>query len=146
MNGRLNGRFDRAGIAAAVALAIAVAAPAAFAQNGTPQQTPPPANGAAPAANAGPAPSQAELQNFANAAVQVQGIRKSMQPQLADAQSADAQNQVKAATEKKMEAAVRENHLTLHRYVELANLVQTDSQVRSEVQKLMPPEPAPTSG
>lgn len=142
----MKGRFNRTAFAVAAALGIAVAAPAAFAQSQatTPQQTPPPATGAA--SDAGAPPSEAELQNFANAAAQVQDIRKSAQPQIAAAPSADAQNKLKAATEKKMESVVRDNHLSLHRYVQLANLVQTDPQVRSEVQKMMPPAPAPTSG
>jgi hypothetical protein len=39
-----------------------------------------------------------------------------------------------------MESAVRSNQLSLDRYVQIAKLVQTDSQVRARVQHLMPPQ------
>lgn len=140
----MNGRFNRFAVAAAVTLGIAMLAPATFAA--TPQQTTPQGNAAASEPGAGPAPSDTELKHFADAAVDVQNIRKSLQPQLAAAKTEDARTQLKATAEKKMETAVRSNQLSLQRYVQIANLVQTDSSVRARVQKLMPPEPAPASG
>ena len=142
------GRFNPTGIAAAVSLGIAMLAPAALAQtqSATPQQAPTQGNAAAPQADTGPAPNDAELKNFANAAVDVQGIKQSMQPQLAAAQTADARTKLEQTAEKKMEAAVESHQLSPQRYVQIANLVQTDSTVRAKVQQFMPPQPPQPSG
>ena len=133
--------FNRTGLATAVSLAIAMLAPAALAQT-QPQQAAPQGNAAAPQAETGPAPNDTELKNFAGAAVDVQNIRQSLQPQLAAAKTADARTQLQAQGEKKMEAAVESHQLSPKRYVQIANLVQTDSSVRDKVQKMMPPQPA----
>ena len=136
----------RDGVAIAVALAVAMSAPAALAQTqpANPQQTPP-ANAAAAQADTGPAPSDAELKNFAQAIVEVQGIKDSVQPQLATAKTPDDRTKLQQAAEKKMEAAVESHQLSPHRYVQIATLVQTDSTVRAKVQKLLPPQPQPQS-
>ena len=138
------GRLNRTGDAVAVSLAIAMLAPAALAQTqpAAPQQASPQGNAAAPQAEAGPAPNDTELKNFAGAAVDVQNIRQALQPQLAAAQTADARTQLQQSGEKKMEAAVESHQLSPQRYVQIANLVQTDSSVRAKVQKMMPPQPA----
>ena len=142
----MNGRLHPSRVAIAVALAVAMSAPAAFAQTqpANPQQTPP-ANAAAAQADTGPAPSDAELKNFAQAIVEVQGIKDSVQPQLAAAKTPDDRTKLQQAAEKKMEAAVESNQLSPHRYVQIATLVQTDSTVRARVQKLLPPQPQPKS-
>ena|SRR6185312_2357804 len=132
--------INRTGLAAAVSLAIAMLAPAALAQNQpAAQQAAPQANAAAPQAE-GPAPNDTELKNFAGAAVDVQNIRQSLQPQLAAAQTADARTKLQQSGEKKMEAAVESHQLSPQRYVQIANLVQTDSSVRAKVQQFMPPQ------
>ena len=135
--------FNRTGLATAVSLAIAMLAPAALAQSQpAPQQAAPQANAAASQAGAGPAPNDTELKNFAGAAVDVENIRQSLQPQLAAAQTADARTKLQQSGEKKMEAAVESHQLSPQRYVQIANLVQTDSSVRAKVQKMMPPQSA----
>ncbi|HWG67124.1 MAG TPA: DUF4168 domain-containing protein [Rhodanobacteraceae bacterium] len=138
------GSLNRTGMAAAIALGIAMLAPAALAQSqpAAPQQAQPQGNGAASQADTGPAPTDTELKNFAGAVVDVQNIKNSLQPQLAAAQSADARTQLQQSGEKKMEAAVESHQLSPKRYVQIANLVQTDSGVRAKVQKMMPPQPA----
>jgi hypothetical protein len=142
----MNGRLHPSRVAIAVALAVAMSAPAALAQTqpANPQQTPP-ANAAAAQADTGPAPSDAELKNFAQAIVEVQGIKDSVQPQLATAKTPDDRTKLQQAAEKKMEAAVESHQLSPHRYVQIATLVQTDSTVRAKVQKLLPPQPQPQS-
>jgi hypothetical protein len=132
-------RPNRTGVAAAVSLAIAMLAPAALAQT-QPQQAPPQGNAAASQAETGPAPNDTELKNFAGAAVDVQDIRQSLQPQIAAAPTADARTKLQQSGEKKMEAAVESHQLSPQRYVQIANLVQTDTSVRAKVQKLMPPQ------
>ena len=142
----MNGRLHPSRVAIAVALAVAMSAQAALAQTqpANPQQTPP-ANAAAAQADTGPAPSDAELKNFAQAIVEVQGIKDSVQPQLASAKTPDDRTKLQQTAEKKMEAAVESHQLSPHRYVQIATLVQTDSTVRAKVQKLLPPQPQPQS-
>lgn len=138
----MNGRFHQSSIAIAVALGVAMAAPAALAQPQPvgQQAAPPPTSAPAGQPGTGPTPNDTELKHFAQAAVQVQSIKKTMQPKLAAATSADDRTKLKAAAEKKMETAVRDNDLSLHRYVQIAQLVQTNSAIRAKVQKLMPPQ------
>ena len=138
----MTGRLNRTGIAAAITLGIAMLAPAALAQTqpATPQQAQPQGNAAPSQADTGPAPTDTELKNFAGAVVDVQNIKNSLQPQLAAAQTADARTKLQQSGEKKMEAAVESHQLSPQRYVQIANLVQTDSSVRAKVQKLMPPQ------
>jgi hypothetical protein len=136
------GRLNRTGVAAAVSLAIAMLAPTALAQTqpAAPQQAAPQGNAAASQAETGPAPNDTELKNFAGAAVDVQNIRQSLQPQIAAAPTADARTKLQQSGEKKMEAAVESHQLSPQRYVQIANMVQTDTSVRAKVQKLMPPQ------
>jgi len=136
------GRLNRAGVAVAMALGTAMLAPAALAQT---QPATPPQQAAGSQADAGPAPNDTELKNFAQAIVEVQSIKDSLQPQLAAAPSPDARTKLQQSGEKKMEAAVESHQLSPQRYVQIANLVQTDSTVRAKVQKLLPPEPQASS-
>lgn len=137
----MNRRLCWTRTALVAALGLALSAPVAFAQG----QSAPPPQGAAPAgqADTGPAPSDAELQHFAKAVLQVQTIKNSLQPELANAKSANDRTQIEQSAEKKMEAAVRSNDLSPKRYVEIANVVQTDPAVRKKVQDMMPPQPQP---
>jgi hypothetical protein len=134
------GSLNRTGIVAAVSLAIAMLAPAALAQTQpAPQQAAPQGN-AASQTDTGPAPSDTELKNFAGAVVDVQNIKNSLQPQLASAKTPDDRTKLKQSAEQKMEAAVESHQLSPKRYVQIANLVQTDSSVRAKVQQFMPPQ------
>lgn len=139
----MTGRLNRTGIAAAITLGIAMLAPAALAQTqpAAPQQAP--AQASAAQADTGPAPNDTELKNFAQAIVEVQSIKNSVQPQLAAAKTPDDRTKLQQSAEKKMEAAVESHQLSPQRYVQIAKLVQTDSTVRAKVQKLLPPEPQP---
>lgn len=142
----MNGSLNRLAAAAAVTLGIAMLAPATLAQTqpANPPQTPP-ANAAANPSDTGPAPNDTELKNFAQAIVEVQGIKDSLQPELAAAKTPDDRTKLKQTAEKKMEAAVESHQLTPHRYVQIATLVQTDNAVRAKVQKMLPPQPQPQS-
>lgn len=135
-------RFHYSAAMLAVMLGGALATPSALAQTQptTPPQTSTP--GATVQSETGAPPSQAELKHFAAAAVQVENIKQTLQPKLATAKDDSARNGLKQAAEKQMEAAVRNNELSLHRYIEIANVVQTNSTIRNEVQQLMPPKPS----
>ncbi|HEX5952192.1 MAG TPA: DUF4168 domain-containing protein [Rhodanobacteraceae bacterium] len=137
----MNGRFHRSSLALAVGLAIAISAPAALAQAQPANPPPSPPANATAQADTGPAPNDTELKNFAQAIVEVQGIKDAVQPQLANAKTPDDRTKLQQAAEKKMEAAVESHQLSPHRYVQIATLVQTDSTVRAKVQKLLPPQP-----
>lgn len=131
-------RLHRIGAAAAITLGASMLATAAFAQTQTtPQQAPTQSTAPANQTDTGPTPTDAELKQFANAVVDVQKIRKAEQPKIAAAQSADTQTKLKQATEQKMEAAVRSNHLSIHRYEQIAQVVQTNNTIREKVIKLM---------
>lgn len=132
-------RLHRLGAAAALTLGATVLAPLAFAQ------TPPPTQEQAPtqqaptqaAPNPGPAPTNEELVDFAHAATDVVNIRKSTEPKLQAAKSDDARTKLQQAAEKQMEAAVRNNHLSVQRYEQIAMVVQTNAEVRQKVLQIM---------
>ena len=131
--------LQRTGAAAALTVAAALFASGAFAQaQPAPQQAPNPPAASAPAQpDTGPAPTSAELQQFANAASSVLDIRKATEPKLAAAKDANARTQLQQSAEKQMEAAVQQQHLTVQRYEQIAMVVQTDSSVRAKVIQLM---------
>lgn len=131
--------FQRVGATAALTVAAALFASTAFAQaQPAPQQAAnPPTASAAAQPDTGPAPTSAELQQFANAASSVLDIRKATEPKLAAAKDANARTQLQQSAEKQMEAAVQQQHLTVKRYEQIAMVVQTDDSVRAKVIQLM---------
>lgn len=133
-------RLHRKSVTLAVALGIAALTPAAFAQTPPPAQPQASTQATTAATNkpdTGSAPTSAELQHFADAARDVQSIKQSVQPQMAKARNADDRTKLKVAAEKKMEAAVREHHLSVHRYEQIAMAAQTDPSIRAKLMKLM---------
>ena len=131
--------LNRIGAAAAVALGLGMLQPAAFAQTTPPPQQQVPNQGpkTLQRPTAGPTPTNAELQHFAHAALDVQSIRQAAQPQISKAKSPDTRTQLQKAAEQKMEADVRSHHLSLHRYEQIAMVAETDSSVRAKLVKLM---------
>lgn len=137
-------RLQRAGVATAVTLGLAFSAPLALAQ--TPPAAPPPqAPAQAASSNTGPAPTDTELKEFAHAVLDVQALKNSLQPKLAAAATPAARQKIEQASEKQMEAVVRQHDLSVHRYVQIAKVVQTNNAVRAKVQSYMPPAPAASS-
>ncbi len=132
-------RLHRKSTALAVALAMAALTPAAFAQAAQPAQQQAPTQAQAPAnkPDTGPAPTTAELQQFADAARDVESIKQVAQPKIAKAKDADARTKLQMQAEKKMEAAVRSHHLTVKRYEQIAMAAQTDPSIRTKLMKLM---------
>lgn len=129
-------RIQRTAIAASMALAAGLIAPAVLAQTQAPAQQAP-ATSASMRPDTGPAPTDAELQNFAHAAEQVIDIRKVAEPKLAAAKDQGTRTQLQQGAEKQMEAAIEQHHLSVQRYEQIAMAVQTDSTVRAKVLKLM---------
>jgi uncharacterized membrane protein YhiD involved in acid resistance len=127
------------GAAVTLALGIGMLAPAALARTATPaqQQAPGQAKTTANRPDTGPTPTDAELKQFAHAAQDVQKIRQTAQPQIAKAKSANARTELQKTAEKKMEAAVRSHHLSVHRYEQIAMVAQTNRAIRAKLIKLM---------
>lgn len=132
-------RLHTTGATFAVTLGLAMLAPAALAQT-APANQQAPSGTPASRSDTGPAPNDTELKHFAHAAVAVQNIRQTMQPEIVAAKTADDRTKLKQTAEKKMEAAVRSNHLSIQRYVQIATVVQKDSTIRAKVESFMPPK------
>lgn len=134
-------RFNRPGAVAIVTLGVAMAASTALAQTqpAAPQQAP--TQGSATQPSTGPTPNDTELKHFAQAVVDVQNIKNSLQPELASAKTPDDRTKLKQAAEQKMEAVVRSHQLSVQRYVQIAEVVQQDSAIRAKVQQYMQPQP-----
>lgn len=130
-------RLHRLGAAAALTLGASVLAPLAFAQTPPPAQEQAPTQQAPTQAAPGPAPTNEELVDFAHAATDVVNIRKSTEPKLQAAKSDDARTKLQQAAEKQMEAAVRNHHLSVQRYEQIAMVVQTNAEVRQKVLQIM---------
>ncbi|HEX5959746.1 MAG TPA: DUF4168 domain-containing protein [Rhodanobacteraceae bacterium] len=143
----MNPRLHRMGAIVAVALGAGMLAPVALAQAqqaAQPQQAPSQDQATAPT-NTGPAPTDAELQHFAQAARAVQTIKQTAQPQIAQAKNVDDRTRLQQSAEQKMESAVRNNGLSIQRYEQIAMVAQTDSKVRTKLIKLMQQPKPPTS-
>lgn len=147
----MNPRIHRIAAAVSIALGAAVLAPATFAQSQPPTQAQQPTQAQAPSQNAqpaatsadtGPAPTDTELQQFAQAARDVETIKQTAQPEIAKAKTPDARTQIQQSAEKKMEAAVRGHSLSVQRYQQIAMVAQTDSNVRAKLMKLLQAPPA----
>lgn len=136
-------RLRRIGSAVAIAIGAAALAPLAFAQQHPAAQSQAPTHAATPSASsAGPAPTDAELRDFAHAAKDVQYIREQAQPQIDIAKTPDDRAKLQLAAEHQMEAAVRNNHLTVQRYQQIAMAAQTNATIRTKVMKLLGPPAA----
>ncbi|MGH8182353.1 MAG: DUF4168 domain-containing protein [Rhodanobacteraceae bacterium] len=143
----MNLRLHRMSATAAVALSVGMLAPMALAQT---QQAPQPQqapsqNQAAQPGTPGPAPTDTELQHFAQAAREVETIKQTAQPEIAQAKTPDARTKLQQSAEHKMEAAVRSHDLSVQRYEQIAMVAQTDSSVRTKLIKLMQQPKPPTS-
>lgn len=131
----------------AMALAItSVPAWAAFAQTSVPaQQTSQPTSKAPAKPDIGSAPSGAELDRFAHAAVQVGNIKRTAGPEIEAASSKADRAKLEQATVKRIKTAIRSHHLSVHRYLQIIAYVQAHPAEQQKVvalmRQLMPPLP-----
>lgn len=137
----MNQQLKRISITAAMMLGAGVLAPAVFAQAPAQQQTPTQQQVPTQATpqskpDLGPKPSQSELKHFVDAALDVQSIAKQAQPQIQAAKDSSQRVKIQKTAEKKMEAAVKTHHLSLHRYQQIAMAMQADPSIRDKVKKL----------
>lgn len=133
--------LKRIGIATAVIFGASVLAPAVFAQAPAQRQAPTqqqtsPQTAPQNKPDLGPKPSDSELKHFVHAAMDVQSIAHQAQPKLQSAKDNADRVKIQQAAEKKMEAAVKTHHLSVHRYQQIAMAMQTDQSIRAKVNKL----------
>ena len=104
------------------------------------QSTTSPTAQAAPTANpkdAGPAPTDAELTHFVDAAFQMRAVSKQMRPKY-DAAKTDADRaKIKQTVEAEMKTTVEHNKLTVKRYQQIFVAMRTNDDVRKKVQALV---------
>ena len=114
---------------AIIAAAVATAwTPAVSAQTAPPQQQ-------APAAT--PSFPEDKLESYAVAALQVQQIQKSYEPQIEAAQSAQERHAIDGQAMQKQVEVVRKQGLTVKEYNDITAATQTDGAVANKVQTLM---------
>jgi len=103
------------------------------------QSTTPPTAQAASAVNpkdAEPAPTDAELTHFVDAAFQMRAFSKQMRPKY-DAAKTDADRaKIKQTVEAEMKTTVEHNKLTVKRYEQIFMAMRTNDGVRKKVQAL----------
>lgn len=141
-------KFRRsAAVSMAVVLATALSASPGFAGTGAiaqPSSRHPIDKGAA-AADAGPAPTSTELDDFAHAVVATGNIKRAARQEIVDAPTAADRDKLKQATTNEIKAAIRSNHLSVHRYLQIITFVQanpaTQKKVVARLKLLMPPLP-----
>jgi len=134
--------------AAAVALAIILPMQPAFARAPvppSPQQATQPIHKASAKPDVDLAPSNAELDRFAHAVVDVGNIKRSAQPGIEGAPSQADRKRLEQATVQQIKAAIRGNHLSVHRYMQIVAYVQAHPMAQRNVvammKQLMPPLP-----
>jgi GTP1/Obg family GTP-binding protein len=72
-----------------------------------------------------PSFSDAELQTFAEAAMEVQQINQEYQPQMQQAQTPEEQQSIRDEATEKMVEAIEEKGLSVEQYNEIASAAQT---------------------
>lgn len=131
----------------AMALAIISVPAAAIARMSVPvpQQAPQPTSKAPAKPDAGSAPSGAELDRFAHAAVQVGNIKRAAGPEIEAAPSKTDRTKLEQATVKRIKTAIRSHDLSVDRYLQIIAYVQAHPAEQQKVvalmRQLMPPLP-----
>lgn len=87
--------------------------------------------------NVVPPPSQVELQHFVDAAFAVQKIGEQVRPQLKQAKNDQARIKLQRQAESRMKAAVRAQHLSVARYQQIYEAMQTEPAVKKQVEVLV---------
>lgn len=136
---------------AAAAMALAILMPAQPALARTPAPPPVPQEATQPThkpsarPDAGPAPSDAELDRFAQAVVDVGNVKRAARPKIENAPSEEDRTKEEQATVKAIKAAIRGDHLSVHRYLQIVAYVQAHPAAQRKVvalmKQLMPPLP-----
>lgn len=81
--------------------------------------------------------SDKELQKFAVAYTEVIEIRKQMGQQMSQVESQEQKRKLNARAREKMQKAIKESGLTVPRFNQLAQALNSDKELQSRFQKLM---------
>lgn len=98
---------------------------------------PPKASAKATTPNAGLLPTPTELRHFVDAAFAVQKIGRQVRPELKQATNDQERIKLQRQAERKMKAAVRAHHLSVARYQQIYEAMQTKPSVRKQVEELV---------
>lgn len=133
------------GVSIAVVLATAISAPPVFAGARASAHVRRPVNKVASRTDTGPAPTSAELNEFAHAVVAVGNIKRAARQGITSAPTRADRSKLEQATTGEIKAAIRSNHLSVHRYLQIITFVQTHPATQKKVvallKQLMPPLP-----
>ncbi|MGH8147771.1 MAG: DUF4168 domain-containing protein [Rhodanobacteraceae bacterium] len=103
-------------------------------------------NRAAARADAGPAPTDTELDHFAHAIIATGNIKRAARPGIVNAPTPADRAKLDHATANAIKAAIRSNHLSVQRYLQIITFVQghpaTQMKVVALLKLLMPPLPS----
>lgn len=133
-------------VGALLALLLAAAITASPALAGPPTAAPGNSASAVTAgSDAGPAPTDAELDDFARAIVATGNIKRDASPGIEGAPTPADRTSLEQAATRKIKAAIRNNHLSVHRYLQIVAFVQAHPAAQKKVvallKSLMPPLP-----
>jgi hypothetical protein len=136
---------NRVLIPAAIALMFAGGSALAQGTEPAPQQQQPPPQQQSPAAQT-PSPEQlstapvsdAEIEQFAAAAVEVQTLHNQAAPKLEQADDAEELARLREETEREMLWAIEETGLTVQRYQEIFVAFQSDPEINAKVREKLP--------
>lgn len=80
-----------------------------------------------------PSFSDAELQTFAEAAMEIQQINQEYQPQMQQAQTPEEQQSIRDEATEKMVEAIEEKGLSVEQYNEIASAAQSDPETAEKI-------------
>lgn len=134
-----------AAVSIAVVVTAAISAPPVFAGAHALAHVSRPAEKVTSRTEAGRAPSSTELDEFAHAVVAVGNIKRAARQGITDAPNRADRSKLERAATGEIKAAIRSNHLSLHRYLQIIAFVQahpaTQNKVIALLKQLMPPLP-----
>lgn len=87
--------------------------------------------------NTGLPPTPTELRYFVDAAFAVQKIGRQVRPELKQANSDQERIKLQRQAESRMKAAVRAHHLSVARYQQIYEAMQTEPSVKKQVEELV---------
>lgn len=90
-----------------------------------------------------PAPTSAELDDFAHAIVATGNIKRAAQPGITSAATAVDRVRLEQAATRQIKAAIRGNHLSVKRYPQIVAFVQAHPAAQTEVLGLLKQLPLP---
>ncbi len=101
------------------------------------------AHGTVVATTAAPAPTPAELDDFARAIIATGNIKRAARPGIEGATTAANRARLEQAATRRIKAAIRSDHLSVRRYLEIVAFVQAHPAAQAQVLGLLKQLPLP---